>query len=81
MLLHYFDTKFATLVPHLTKGTIWESDKRLRKFHPQESEVVSPFPTGDRKATINRHHRSKRQKNTRSTVLEQSVIKILEGLN
>ena len=41
-------------IPHLTKDTIWESDKYTRKHHTQESQVVSPFPAGDHKAAMNR---------------------------
>ena len=41
--------------PHLTQNTIWESNKITRKRHIQESEEVSPFPTGDHKAARNRH--------------------------
>ena len=33
-------------VPHLTRDTIWESDKNTRKHHSQESQGVSPFPAG-----------------------------------
>ena len=38
-------------VPHLTQGTIWESDKtQLNITH--KSQEVSPFPAGDHKAAI-----------------------------
>ena len=39
-------------VPHLTKDTIWETDKNTSKHHIQESQEVSPFPAGDHKATM-----------------------------
>ena len=42
-------------VPHLTQDTVWESDRKTRKHHIQDSQEVSPFPTGDHKATRNRH--------------------------
>ena len=42
-------------VPHLTQDTVGESNKNTRKHHIQESQEVSPFPTGDHKATRNRH--------------------------
>ena len=41
-------------VPHLTQDTIWESDKNTRKHILQESQDVSPIPTGDYKAASNR---------------------------
>ena len=37
-------------IPHLTQGTIWESDKHTRKHNIRESQEVSPFPAGDYKA-------------------------------
>ena len=40
--------------PHLTHDTTWESNKNTIKHHTQESQEVSPFPAGDRKATTNR---------------------------
>ena len=42
-------------VQHLTRDTIWESDKNTRKHHTQESQEVSPFPAGDHKAARNRY--------------------------
>ena len=33
---------------------MWEGDKHTRKHHIQESQEVSPFPTGDHKAARNR---------------------------
>ena len=47
-------------VPHPTQDTMWERDKSTRKCHTQESQEASPFPTGDHKSTINRHHRRER---------------------
>ena len=41
-------------ITHLTQNTIRESDKNTRKRHIQESQEVSPFPTGDHKASRNR---------------------------
>ena len=37
-------------VPHLTRDTIWESDKNTRKQNTQENQEVSFFPAGDLKA-------------------------------
>ena len=34
-------------VPQLTQDTVKESDKNTKKYHIQESQEVSPFPTGD----------------------------------
>ena len=42
-------------VTHLTQDTIWESDKHTRKHHIQESQEVSPFPTGGHKLARNIH--------------------------
>ena len=41
-------------VPHLTRDTIWESDKNTRKHHTQESQEVSAYPAGDHKPARNR---------------------------
>ena len=41
-------------VAQLTQDTTWESDKSTRKHHIQESQEVSPSPTGDLKASTNR---------------------------
>ena len=44
-------------VPHLIQDTTRESDKSDKntiKHHTQESQEVNPFPTGDRKAAMNR---------------------------
>ena len=41
-------------VPHLTQDTVWESDKSTRKHHIQESQGVSTFQGGDRKAACHR---------------------------
>ena len=41
-------------VQHLTRDTLWESDKNTRKHHTQESKEASPFPAGDHKAASNR---------------------------
>ena len=42
-------------VPHLTQNTEWESYKNTRKHHIQKSQEVSPSPTGDHKASTNKH--------------------------
>ena len=36
-------------------GMVWEGDTNARKHHIEGSKEVSPFPTGDHKAAINRH--------------------------
>ena len=44
-------------VPHLTRSTIWESDKTTRKHYTQESQEISPLSpltAGDHKAARNR---------------------------
>ena len=41
-------------VPHLTQDTTWESDKKARKHHIQESQEVSHFPEGEDKAAMSR---------------------------
>ena len=41
-------------VPHLTRFTIWESDKTTSEHHPQESLEVCPFPAGDHNDERNR---------------------------
>ena len=54
---HKHKTPFILLddqVPHLTRDTIWESDKNKKQQHnTQKSQVVSPFPAGDHKAATN----------------------------
>ena len=73
-------------VPHPTRDTIWESVKNTRK---QESQQVSPLLAGDHKVVRNRQdsvtdkHETQITKriHKRSSALEQSVRKILEGLN
>ena len=68
---------------------MWESDKNTRKHHTQESQEVSPFPAGDHKAARNRQDIMTDKNETqitnrmhkRSTALERSVTKPLEGLN
>ena len=42
-------------LPHLTQDTVCESDKNTTKRHIQESQEVSPFPTGDQKAARHKH--------------------------
>ena len=37
----------------LDPETVWESDRKTRKHHIQDSQEVSHFPTGDHKATRN----------------------------
>ena len=41
-------------VTYLTRDNMWESDKNTRKYHTQESQEDSPFPTGDHMAAKNR---------------------------
>ena len=36
-------------VPHLTRDTIWESDKNTRKINTEEMQIASPFSVGDYK--------------------------------
>ena len=38
----------------LTHDTTWESDRNTIKHHIKESHDVSPFPTDDHKAAMNR---------------------------
>ena len=74
-------------VPHLTQDTVWESDKNTRKHHKQESQEVSPFPTGDHKAARNSHdsmaktNTNNKKDQQKSFPLKRSVRKLLEGLN
>ena len=76
-------------VPCLTQDTTWKSDKNTRKNYIQESQEVIPFPAGNQKAARNRQSIIKRQTqiqilkkiNKGSTTSEQSVRKLLEGLN
>ena len=42
-------------IPHLTQDAMCECDKKTKNM--TKSQKVSPFPTGDHKATIKRHHR------------------------
>ena len=41
-------------VPHLTQDTTLESNKNTRNHHTQVSQEISPFPTGDHKAAMNK---------------------------
>ena len=71
-------------MPHLTPDTKWESDKNTRKYHTQESQEVIPFPEEDHKAVRNRQDNNTKiakRIHKRSTALERSVRKLLEGLN
>ena len=43
-------------IPHLTRDTLWESDKNTRGHHTQESQF-SPFPAGDHMAARTRQDR------------------------
>ena len=56
-------------VPHLTRDTIWESDKTSRKHHTQENQEVSSFPAIDHKAARNRQDS-----------MIKTIVKILKGL-
>ena len=78
-------------VPHLTQSTIWKSDKNTRKQHTEESQEVSHFTAGDYKAAWNRHDSMTKthtkhncitkRAHKRSTALQRSIRKLLEGLN
>ena len=61
--------------PQLTQDTKWESDNsKINITH--RSQEVSPFPTGDHKAAMNRHERmtdTSHINTKRSTALERSV--------
>ena len=41
-------------VPHLTRDTILESDKNMRKHNTKESQEINPFPAGDDNAARSR---------------------------
>ena len=41
-------------VPHLTKDTTWENEKKKQLKITNESQEVSPFPAGDHEAEMNR---------------------------
>ena len=43
----------SSTTPDLRHHDIWESDKNTRKHCTQESQEVSSFPAGDRKAARN----------------------------
>ena len=66
-----------------------ESDNNTRKHHIQERQEVSPFQAGSHKAARNRQdsmtdtHETQITKkiHKRSTDLERSVKKLLEGSN
>ena len=76
-------------VPHLTQDTNGKvTNSQLDTTN--QSQEGSPFPAGDHKAHINRrpqrHSKHITEQNTqsihkRSTALERSVKKLLEGLN
>ena len=65
-------------VAHLTQDTTWESNKNTINI-TNKSQEVSPFPSGDLKAAMNRREsiRNTRQKkqmiHKRSTAFERSV--------
>ena len=46
-------------VLHLTQETTWGSDNNTRKYHIQETQEVSAFPTGDHKAAMSRQDSTK----------------------
>ena len=61
-------------VPHLNQDTTWESDKNTINI-TTKSQEVSPFPTGDHEAAMNRREnmrntRHKKNDPQRSTALE-----------
>ena len=49
-----FNGTTLTLNSEVDQDTIWESDKNTRKHHTQESQEVSPSPSGDHMAASNR---------------------------
>ena len=60
-----------------------ESDKITTKRHIQGSQDVSTFPAGAHKAAIHRQDKMTKQTkkiHKRSTALERSVRKLLDGL-
>ena len=55
-------------VPHLTQDTLHMGKwKATRNNRTQENSEVSPFPTGDHKAAVNRHE-GKDKHNNKKTV-------------
>ena len=68
-------------VPHLFQDTQWESNKITIKI-PNKSQEVSPFPSGDHNAAMNRRES---MTNTRHKILHHlgtvSKNMILVGLN
>ena len=79
-----------TYVPHPTQDSIWESDKNTRKYHTQESQEANTFQAGDHECTKNRqdsitktnmNYKLQKSIHRRSTILEQSVSKLRQGLN
>ena len=49
-------------VPHLTQGTVGESDKNTTERHIQDGQEVSPFPAGDLKVVRHRQDNMARTK-------------------
>ena len=72
-------------VTHLTQDTIWESDKITRKHYMQESQepALSQQVTTRLQETDVTKGKDKHTKkiHERSSTLERSVRKLLEGLN
>ena len=60
-------------VPHLTQDTKWDSNN-LTIYTTNESQEVSPFPAGDRKAPMSRRESTEitQMIHQRSTALERS---------
>ena len=63
---------------------MWESDKKTRKHHIQDSQEVSPFPADDHKAARNRQTSTKykckikdSQKKHRLGVASKKVMKFI----
>ena len=74
-------------VPQLTQDTVWESDKTI-KSHIQESQETSPFQAGDQKDVTHTQDniaktntKKKKKISQKSTAMEWSIRKLLEGLN
>ena len=58
---------------HLTKDTTWESNKDKIKHHPQESQKVIPFPSGDHKATMNRQENTTNKETQITKMIHKSI--------
>ena len=69
-------------VPHLSQDTTWESNK-IAKNITNKSREVSPFPSGDHKAAMNRRKimtNTRQMIHKRSTAMKRSVKYFTGGL-